>query len=321
MEKKETARMTCPECGLRCQKFGKHRNGLQRFRCPSCGKTYTEEQEKPLGGMTIPMGKAVLAIQLLIEGSSIRSTERITGLHRDTIMRLLVVAGEKCRKLMERKMKNLDIRHIQIDELWAYVQKKQKRVKQGDPDEFGDQYAFVALDPETKLVPVFRVGKRDGWTATRLLLDLSDRLASRVQLTTDAFRPYIEAAEAAFGMDIDYAQLIKIHASKVEEGRERYSPSRVIGTTKSTITGNPDEALVCTSHVERQNLTMRMQIRRLTRLTNAFSKKLDNLKAAVALHFAYYNFCRIHMTLKCTPAMEAGLTDHVWTIRELLTQS
>ena len=310
--------MTCHNCEIRAGKYGKDRTGTQRFRCKKCGKTFLEPQDKPLDHMRIPMDKAVQAVKCLIEGCSIRSTQRLTGLEKKTILRLLLLAGERARRVMNENVRDVESVQIQVDEIWCYVGKKQKRVTDRDPHQFGDQYVFVAIDPETKLVPAFTVGKRDGMTTFLFMNGLRKRLRNRIQLSSDSFVPYIEATESVFGADVDYAQLVKLYGSQAETGRERYSPSRITGTTVSKIQGNPDEAFVCTSHVERQNLTMRMCMRRFTRLTNGFSKRLKNLKSAVALHFAYYNFCRIHGSLRVTPAMEAGITDHVWTVEELL---
>jgi len=307
-------------CNVDCRKFGKHRNGLQRFRCPQCGKTYTEEHTRLLGAMTTPEDKALLAIQLLIEGTSIRSTERITQLHRDTIMRLLVLAGERCIGLMDARMRNLPCEHIQSDEIWTFVGKKQRKLRADDPQEFGDAWVFVALDADSKLIPTFAVGKRDVATTDAFIGDLKQRLAKRVQLTTDGFRFYVDAVEDYFGADIDFGQIVKLYGDYGQhDAAGRYSPGPIVEVISKVRQGNPDPDHMSTSHVERQNLTMRMAIRRFTRLTNAFSKKLDNLKAACALHFAYYNFCRIHQTLRVTPAMEAGLTDHIWTLKELLS--
>jgi len=237
-------------------------------------------------------------------------------------MRLLVSVGDKCSKLMDEKMINLQSENLQLDEIWCFVGKKQKKIKQGENKEaLGDQYTFVAIDSETKLVPVFKVGKRNGWTALDFMMDLSKRFNGdlKLQITTDGFQPYIDAIAVAFAnKDVDYAQLIKVYSSTQKEER-RYSPPRITKVDKLIIFGDPDEKQISTSYVERQNLTIRMQMRRFTRLTNAFSKKLENLKAAAALHFAHYNFMRIHQTLRVTPAMEAGLTDHVWEWKELLT--
>jgi IS1 family transposase/transposase-like protein len=303
------------------KKFGKYgRQRIQRYRCLSCGATISDPKpENPLGKMRIPIDDAVKAIQCLIEGCSIRSTERLTGLNRNTIMSLLVFAGERCAELMIEKMRNLKFKHIQCDELWGFVFKKQKRVRKDDPKEFGDAWIFVAIDDETKLVPCYVVGKRDRDSTVRFLKALKATAAEdRFQLTTDGFHFYERGVENVFAGQTDFAQLIKLYGDYGQFGDERYSPARIIEVISKIRDGRPDPDHICTSHVERQNLTVRTQMRRLTRLTNAFSKKGLNLKAAAALHFAYYNFCRVHQTLRVTPAMEHNLTDHIWTIRELL---
>jgi transposase-like protein/IS1 family transposase len=313
--------MTCKDCHTECRRFGKHRNGLQRFRCAQCGRTYTEERARPFGSMTVAKDKALLAVQLLIEGSSIRSAERITGLHRDTIMRVLVFAGERCAQLMDARMRDLHCDHVQADEIWTFVGKKQREVQVDDPAEFGDAWVFAAIDADTKLIPAFTVGKRSRKTTYDFLLNLRERLAEdkRFQLTTDGFHFYERGVEDVFAGQADFAQLIKLYGEYGQhDAAGRYSPSPIMEVISKVRDGRPDARHISTSHVERQNLTMRMAIRRFTRLTNAFSKKLDNLKAACALHFAYYNFCRSHTTLRVTPAMQAGITDHVWTIYELL---
>jgi IS1 family transposase len=259
--------------------------------------------------------KRLAVVGALVEGNSIRSTERMTGVHRDTICRLLVKIGEACRGFLSTKMQGLSCQHLQADEIWTFVAKKQKALLEAEAlqGEKGDQYVFVAMDRETKLVPVFRVGKRDGNTTHAFLTDLRDCLDDcRPQLSTDGWESYHDAVESVFGPGIDYAQVVKEYATNDSGYR------KVSACIKRPIAGRPRDKEICTSHIERQNLTMRMCIRRLTRRVNAFSKKLRNLKAAVALYFAHYNFCRIHTTLRCTPAMEAGLTDHVWDLNELL---
>ncbi len=260
-------------------------------------------------------------ISCLVEGNSIRSTERMTNTHRDTIMRLMVSVGEGCENLMNEKMRNLSCRQIQVDEIWSFVQKKQRHMTAiDDPSRIGDQYTWVALDPETKIVPSYRVGKRDLFNALAFLDDLAARLENRIQLSSDALAAYVDATEQAFGLDVDYGQIVKTYEAE-PVGPGRYSPPHVVSAKRTPIKGDPDVAHISTSLVERQNLTMRMSMRRFTRLTNAFSKKLENLKAAVAVHFAHYNFVRIHSTIRCTPAMEAGVTDRLWTIRDLLRES
>ena len=315
--------MNCSSCNIECVRFGKHRNGLQRFRCSQCRKTFTESHERLFAPMIVPEDKALLAIQLLIEGTSVRTVERITQLHRDTILRLLVLAGERCIALMDAQMRNLRCEHIQSDEIWTFVGKKQRHVKSEDSVELGDAWVFVAIDAETKLIPAYTVGKRDRETTYQFLIALRDRIAEehRFQITTDGFHFYRKGVEDVFAGQADFAQMIKLYGEHGQhDAAGRYSPSPMIETIIRIRDGRPDMRHISTSFVERQNLTMRMAIRRFTRLTNAFSKKLDDLKAACALHFAYYNFCRIHKSLRVTPAMEAGLTDHIWTLRELLSQ-
>jgi IS1 family transposase len=222
---------------------------------------------------------------------------------------------------MDTKMRKLSCKNIEVDELWAYVGKKQRHVgPQDNPKEVGDFYTFVALDPDTKLIPTYRVGKRNFVTAYAFISDLESRLTNRVQISSDKLRAYVDAIDLAFGGNVDYGQIVKSYEAE-PIGPGRYSPPKVISTAKQYIIGHPDPKRICTSYVERQNLTIRMQSRRFTRLTNAFSKKIENLKAAVALHFAHYNFVRIHSTLRITPAMAAGITNHVWTIEDLLNSN
>jgi IS1 family transposase len=270
--------------------------------------------------MTSNPDAAMRAIQCLIEGCSIRSTERLTGLNRNTIMRLLIVAGQRTADRMETLMYGLRPKHLQCDEIWTFCQKKQRQVRKGDSPEFGDQWIFVALDADTKLVPHFEIGKRTKETTIEFLTGLQQCLSKkRFQITTDGYHFY-RSIQGIFAGQADFAQLVKLFGDygQHDNADARYSPPRITEVISKIIDGRPDPDHISTSHVERQNLTMRMGIRRLTRLTNAFSKKLANLKAAIALHFAYYNFCRVHQTLRVTPAMQAGLTDHIWELKELL---
>jgi len=268
----------------------------------------------------LPDEKQAAILSAHIEGMSIRSIERMTGVHRDTVMRLITSAGEQCAAFLDVRIHGIRSRRVQMDEIWTFVFKKQARLTITDDETVrGDQYVFVGMDADTKLVISHLVGKRDATTAFYVVQDLQKRLANRVQLTTDGFRPYLTAVEDTFGADIDYAMLVKMYGTtKGDEGPAWYGPAHVTAAMPVRVTGEPDMRYVSTSHIERQNLTMRMRMRRFTRLTNGFSKKLANLKAQVALHFAHYNFCRIHQTLRVTPAMEAGLTDHVWDFSELL---
>ena len=316
--------MTCLRCQHQtCKRFGYFgKRRIQRWRCTSCRSTFCEPHTKlTRATMTSQPETAARAIQCLLEGCSIRSTERLTGLNRNTIMSLLVQAGERSAKVMDEWMRQLPCTRIQSDELWTFLMKKQKNVRKTDPSDFGDQWVFVALDADTKLVPSFVVGKRSSANTQAFMLDLRRRIADhRIQLTTDAYIFYRKAVEAAFGGDADFAQLTKLFGDYGQhDGPDaRYSPPRITEVISKVRSGNPDPRHISTSFVERQNLTMRMQIARFTRLTLAFSRKLEHLKAAVTLYFAHYNFCRVHRSLRVTPAMEAGLTDHVWSLSELL---
>ncbi len=261
--------------------------------------------------------KQLAVLSALVEGNSIRSIERMTGVHRDTILRMMNKVGNGCQRLLDARMRALPCKLVQVDEVWTFVQKKQKFVLPDEGPEVGDQYVFVALDAQSKLVPSFVVGKREPSVAQEFIRDLETRLANRVQLTTDGFTPYPKAVEDAFGSNIDYAQLVKEYEAE-RAGEARYSPPRIKSVTIVPVVGSPNMGYVSTSHVERQNLTIRMQVRRFTRLTNAFSKKLCNLRSALALHFAHYNFVRIHSAKGVAPVVSAGLENHTWTMAELL---
>ncbi len=314
--------MTCTRCQHQtCKRFGYFgKRRIQRWRCASCKSTFCEPHARlTRDTMLSQPDAAVRAVQCLIEGCSIRSTERLTGLNRNTIMRLLTLAGKRCEVLMDSRMRNVPSRYLQIDEIWTYVQKKARHVRTDDSPEAGDAWVFVAIDAETKLIPAFHVGKRYREDTRAFLWDLYGRISGRTQITTDGLQHYTAGVPDAFGLDVEFAQLVKLFGEWGQHDADaRYSPSPIVEVISKVRTGDPDPAHISTSYVERQNLTMRMAIRRFTRLTNAFSKKLANLEAAVALHFAYYNFCRVHSSLRVTPAMEAGLTDHVWAVEELL---
>jgi IS1 family transposase len=263
--------------------------------------------------------KRVRVIAALVEGNSIRATVRMTGVAKNTVIKLLKDVGQACAEYQDRAFRNLPCKRIQCDEIWSFCYAKERNVPKDKAGQFGygDVWTFTAICADTKLVPSWFIGNRDAESATIFLKDLSARLSNRIQLSTDGHKMYLDAVENTFGSDIDFSQLIKIYGQS-PEGQRRYSPPVCIGATKQRITGNPDETQVSTSYVERQNLTMRMQMRRFTRLTNGFSKKVENLAYALALYFMYYNFCRIHQTIRVTPAMEAKVTDHVWEIYEIL---
>lgn len=254
----------------------------------------------------------------LVEGNSIRATSRLTGASKNTVIKLLADVGRACAEYQDRTLRNLTCKRIQCDEIWSFCYAKEKNVPEDKKGQFGygDVWTWTAIDADPKLVLSFLVGPRDGEAAEFFMQDVAGRLNHRVQLTTDGHKAYLEAVEGAFGCEIDYAMLVKIYGLDPEKER-RYSPEKCIKAEKVPVTGKPDNSKISTSYVERQNLTMRMSMRRFTRLTNAFSKKVENLACAVALHFMYYNFGRIHKTLRVTPAMEAGVSDHVWTLEEI----
>jgi len=261
----------------------------------------------------------VRIVACLVEGNSIRATCRMTGASKNTVTKLLSDMGLVCSIFMDRNMRDLTCKRIEADEIWSFCYAKQKNVPAEKAGEFGygDVWVWVGLDSDTKLVPTYRVGPRDLQEARLFMADLAKRMRGRIQLTTDGYTFYLKAVSDAFGNEIDYAQLIKIYGSSTQSGK--YSPGVCLGTERHTVIGDPDPDLISTSYVERQNLTMRMSMRRFTRLTNAFSKKVENLTAAVSLHFAHYNYCRVHASLgRKTPAMAAGITDHVWTLQELV---
>jgi len=265
--------------------------------------------------------KQIAVTAALAEGSSIRSIERITGIHRDTIMRLGVRIGQGCARLLDQKMRGLDSTSIQIDEIWGFVGKKDKNLKlTDDPYQVGSVWTFCAIDSDSKIVPSYKVGKRDSFTANAFVEDLASRLKNRIQLASDGFAPYFEAVEQTWGIDVDYSQIVKSY--QTDEGEytpeRKYSPPKFVKVSKYAVAGNPDLLHAHTSHVERLNATTRLHMKRLNRLTLAFSKKLENFEAAVALHFAAYNFVRRHNSLRMTPAMAAGIERNFWDWGDLV---
>ncbi len=261
----------------------------------------------------------VRVIAALVEGNSLRSVSRMTGIARNTITKLLVDLGEASMRYHDVNVRNVRVRRLQCDEIWAYIGAKAKNVTPEKKEiGWGDVWTWVGIDADTKLVVSYLVGGRGADWAMDFMQDCASRIKGRVQVTTDGHRAYLEAVEQSFGADVDYAQLQKIYGASLET-ETRYSPAKCIGCDMKVVMGHPDPEHISTSYVERQNLTMRMNIRRFTRLTNAFSKKLDNHAYAVAVHFMYMNFVRIHSTIRVTPAMEAGLSDHVWSIEELIS--
>ena len=312
--------MTCHNCKIEAVKAGKDRKGIQRFKCQQCKRRFQEERERLLGNMYLSEEKSLMVLRLLLEGNSIRSIERITGVEKKTITRVLLNAGEHCEQLMSRKIKGVAVKDVEADEIWGFVQcKNRHKLNKGITDSHvGDAYTFVGIERNTKLVLAWHLGERGMEDTEAFTEKLSDATSGHFQLTTDGFRPYENAVSYSLGTRVDFAQLIKVYASN-REAEQKYSPPEVVETITKIQIGDPDPSRICTSIVERSNLSMRTSIRRLTRLTNAFSKKWEHLKAMLAVYFAYYNFCRIHSSIRCTPAMESGLTQHVWDLKDLLT--
>jgi len=265
--------------------------------------------------------KKTLAVSLLCEGSSIRAIERITGVHRDTIKRLCVRVGQGCQRIHNEKVKNIDSKQIEIDEIWGFIGKKRRNTLAGDWTRgIGDVWTFIALDADSKLIPSYWVGQRTMQHAQIFLRDLESRMKNRIQLSSDGLAAYRESVAGVFGSDVDYGQVVKTYSvtNLNKDAAGRYSPADVISTEKTVVCGMPNVDEICTSHVEKQNHTLRMHCRRLTRLTNAFSKKLENFDAAVSLNFAYYNFCKKHGAVQMTPAQAAGIESKAWTVAELV---
>jgi IS1 family transposase len=261
------------------------------------------------------------AVSLLCEGNSIRSIERITGIHRDTVMRLGVRVGDACAKIQDEKMRGLNCKNVEVDEIWGFIGAKRKNAQA--TGNYGDVWTFIALDADTKIIPSFVVGKRDAYHAKMFVADLAERMAGRIQLSSDSLNAYGDAVERGFGSEVDYGQISKTYSltplgKAALPAAVRYSPAEVIKVEKTVVNGMPDVNLISTSHVEKQNHTLRMHCRRLTRLTNAFSKKFENFQAAVALNFAYYNFVKTHGAIRMTPAQAAGVENSAWTVAELV---
>ena len=264
-------------------------------------------------------GKKTMAVSMLCEGNSIRSIERITGVHRDTIMRLGLRMGEGCKEIMDSKMRGLTCKQVECDEIWGFIGAKRKNANRVGA--YGDVWTFIALDADTKLIPSFVVGKRDSYHARAFMEDLAGRMANRIQVSTDSLKAYPDAIERGFGTEVDHGQIVKTYSMSVlgnAAAAVRYSPVKIVKVERTIVSGMPDVNRITTSHVESQNLTLRMHCRRLTRLTNAYSKKFENFQAAVALNFAYYNFCKTHNSLRMTPAQAAGVENSAWTVAELI---
>lgn len=303
-------------CGDYSKNYPSHDEQLYYKKCLT-PRTYCST----FSGMAnaLPRDKQIAIIGALAEGSSIRSIERLTGIHRDTIMRLGVKVGQGCQMLLDSKMQDLDCNYLQFDEVWGFIGKKERHCSVDDIPELGDVWTYCAIDSETKLVPSFKCGKRTLETTTEFVQDVAGRMRHRVQVSSDAMHSYIEAMERAFGADVDYGQCVKVYMHDAAQHPERkYSAPHFASAYRRPIAGAPEMEFVSTSHVERLNATTRLHVKRLSRLTLAFSKKLENFQAAVALHLAYYNFVRRHNTLRCTPAMAAGVEKDFWSVSDLV---
>lgn len=311
--------MVCQDCKRKCRKHGMNRNGTQRFRCGECKKTYSEERESLFGAMRVPEDKALMALHLLVEGSSVRAVSRVTGLHKGTVLKLLVEAGERCERMMAERIVDVPVADVELDEVWSFVGCKERlKAERGESDpHIGDAYCFIALERTSKLVLAWHLGRRTNQHTDAFVEKVARATAGRFQCTSDGFRAYPDAVGYHLGSRTDFATLIKQYGSS-PDGERRYSPAQLTGTEKATIHGAPNADRICTSHVERFNLSLRTSMRRWTRLTIAFSRCWRNHKAAVALFIAFYNFCTIHRTIRVTPAMAAGVASQPWTLRDLM---
>jgi len=316
--------MTCHHCQREtAYKFGSYKRAsriIQRYRCRTCRKTFADDSGKVLGRHYLSPERATQLLGMMLEGMSIRAISRLTGTDTGTILSLMNDAGEHCARLHDRLVRNIRYQRVQVDEIWGFTRCKMVHVPhwlKGNIRAGGDVWLWTAVDADTKLCISYYVSDREPNSAVDFLIDLAQRVDSRLQLSSDGHTPYKSAVARVFGGEIDYAQQIKTYGKELSN-HTRYSPPKCLRVVTINITGTPDPDHVSTSYVERSNLSIRMHMRRYTRLTNAFSKKVENHKAAVNLYMTWYNLCRPHMTLKKTPAMAAGLTDHVWSIAELL---
>jgi transposase-like protein/IS1 family transposase len=325
--------MQCPTCQIEARKFGRDRYGNQRYQCLACRTTFSDRPARPLGEMRLSLDKALAVLKLLTEGNSIRATSRVSGVAKNTVIALLISVGQKCEAFLRDKLQAVKVKDVQADEIWGFVAMKEKvkNKKRLESQEVGDAYCYAAIERHTKLILAWHLGKRDSINTVVFASEVERSTCGRFQLTTDGFSSYPEAVSVIFETEnrqIDHAAMVKTYG-KFEDDH-RYSPSEVLEVHTYPCCGDPDLEKACTSHIERQNLTIRMQNRRMTRLTNAFSKKWANHEASLAMHFAVYNFVTPHGTLTkqtaergerktpTTPAMAAGLTDHPWTLLELL---
>jgi transposase-like protein/IS1 family transposase len=313
--------MFCPICNGGTRRFGWNRNGSQRYRCDACRKTFTDAETRHQDNRFTDPATMLIIINQILEGASIRSQERIYHVSRNTIIAAIVEAGEKCESFLRKTVQNVKVRDVQCDEIWGFCGMKEKtRLRKQLPENgIGDVWMFTAIERETKLILTWHVGKRTPVDTGIFADNLYFATQGRFQLTTDGFTPYRTAIPAILGNRVDFATLVKVYGESEDD--RRYSPATVIDVIATPRLGNPEESRICTSHVERANKTLRMQIRRLTRLTDGHSKKWGNHEAAMALFLAFYNFCRKHGTIKMTPAQASGLTTEQWTLERLLAEA
>lgn len=311
--------MLCQDCQRKCRKHGANRNGTLRFRCPACKKTYSEERESLFGAMRVPEDKALLVLNLLCEGSSVRAVSWVTGLHKGTVLKLLVEAGERCERLMAERIVDVPVQDVELDEVWSFVGCKErlKAARSETDPQRGDAYCFIALERTSKLVLAWHLGRRTYQHTDTFVEKLARATASRFQVTTDGFMAYPDNIGYHLGARTDYATLIKEYGTS-PDGERRYSPAKLTGAQRTAIHGQPERGRICTSYVERFNLSLRTSMRRWTRLTIAFSRCWRNHKAAVALFIAFYNFCTIHRSTRVTPAMAAEIARRPWTLADLI---
>jgi transposase-like protein/IS1 family transposase len=315
--------MIAPACRHTATKrYGKDRHGNPRVRCILCGKTWTKQEPKPLGEMRLEKSKAILCLRLLLECNSIRAVERITGVHRDTILNLLETVGRNAKRFWATRMQNLPVMDVEVDEVWDFVGCKEKtRQRKLYDEEWGDVYTFTAIERTSKLLLTYHVGRRTMCDTANFAERLYHAVGGqRCQLTSDGFGPYEYVVPAVFRGQVDFAQLIKIFGNPSGTAEVRYSPGAIMNVRLHCVSGYPDPALVCTSHVERHNLAIRTDVKRMARLTIAFSKKRVNHEYALAIYFLYYNFCRVHSTLKTTPAVKAGIATEKWSVERLVDE-
>lgn len=314
--------VTCHNCHVQCSKIG-FQNGFQRYRCKQCKRSFSDIPAKPLDNLRVPFEKAAQITHLLVEGVGVRAIERLANVHRDTVLAVLEVVGQKCARLLDQKVRNHSFESVQVDELFAFVVCKERN-NVNHSREIGEQYVFMGVDAQSKFIINFTIGKRDPVTTQIYIQDLKKRVQTPFQLTTDGFTAYPNEVFYTFQDKAHFAQLVKQYAAAIDEEKgyhRRYSPSQCIGARKVIRCGNPSPDQISTSYVERTNLSVRLFNRRFTRLTLGYSKKLANLKHSVALFIAHFNFCRKHSAVAQTPAQACGLENHQWTINELLHAS